>query len=972
MDAAYTLLYGISGSEDRVKRSSEDKVKRVSEDRVKQGSEDRVKRGSEDRIDDDVITMCVNHTSLDCLEVGVVSMLNMNVSEYDDITLFDDVTSFCSSFNSCISCLEEVCLELCATPLANESTTPLSSPSNQLSCLLEQEESSMPSLSISPTQTISPTSASSSLATQQSVSMTTPYMAISSSSLDFITSSSLILNMETFTTIVYRTLCPSPTIEATPLPKTSPLIEATPLPDACNVTEIEAVCIRTFDPSVTMATTMATTEPPTTDCTCPMGDFDCIICLKRQCSTPFCMAAYSDLCSCLSSRKKRALSQGNKNLHGNDNQREEGYPHDDHHHLTQGDPTIPHISHQLGKRSDDDDEDVFFVFDDNSSTPLSCRPVAITMTPITMTPITMTPVQCPVVIDLQSTIEVAETVCLPESTVFNPCDDLLGNQDFLRVAIWFVIFLSLAGNGLVFVVFVGYTLILRRTKQDLFIIHFMYFNLAMADMIMGVYLLIIAIVDASTVDNFFRTDISWRTGHGCGFAGFCAITSTVVSVYVLLVITLERTYTIVNVFSHKKLTKAKAALLMLVGWGIGLLVATLPLLGVSDYESVSICLPFNVEGPEDKAYVVSLLIATGLIFIIIAICYSIIFQQIFCNRNKIRPHQDDMKQFYGDVKIAIRIFILIFTNFICWFPIALVGIAAAAGYPLGGNGLAFARVAMVFVFPFNSCLNPILYSLTTKTFRDNLILLCNQCGLCKEEARRVKNSRVGVIPSYTSRGSETSGISQGRGTIIERLRSLSISSASSTSNLLGKGRRSSGISQEMDERRRNSALSSGSSEEILGRGSRRGSTLSGESGDENGGSMFSNPAYCSSSPTTGSNSAPSGSGITMGTMDVLRVKNKISISSLGALPEEEIEMPMDVVVGDLDVIKVNPTFCETEEEGGESYVTMEKGEGQEGEGQRDSGVLEGSEYGIVLVNYSSSSEDHNVPKPDSDIDSGSG
>ena len=72
-----------------------------------------------------------------------------------------------------------------------------------------------------------------------------------------------------------------------------------------------------------------------------------------------------------------------------------------------------------------------------------------------------------------------------------------------------------------------------------------YVNLASADLLIGIYLLTIASADIHTLDHFSKDDVEWRTGPGCGFAGFCAITSTMISVYTLVVISFERFFVLV-------------------------------------------------------------------------------------------------------------------------------------------------------------------------------------------------------------------------------------------------------------------------------------------------------------------------------------------------------------------------------------------------------------------------------------------
>jgi hypothetical protein len=305
------------------------------------------------------------------------------------------------------------------------------------------------------------------------------------------------------------------------------------------------------------------------------------------------------------------------------------------------------------------------------------------------------------------------TKCEPVPNDFNPCEDLLGDSKVLRAAIWFVIIFALLGNGSVLFVFVFYALIVRRTHIKFFPMHFLYANLAAADFLMSVYLLILASVDAQTKGNFSVHDIAWRLGAGCGFSGFCAITSTVVSVYTLVVITSERLYTITNVMHRRNITKTFVAVVMGCGWVFGILMGSLPLGGgVNSYQLVAICLPFDTSTPSALAYIVILLLLTGLSFVYISISYCIIFYQIILSptKRKLVRSGGHQTQWKADLRMSIRMFVLVVTNFVCWFPIALVSLTAAFGVPLQGINVATAKVFVVFVFPLNACVNPFLYT----------------------------------------------------------------------------------------------------------------------------------------------------------------------------------------------------------------------------------------------------------------------
>lgn len=77
-----------------------------------------------------------------------------------------------------------------------------------------------------------------------------------------------------------------------------------------------------------------------------------------------------------------------------------------------------------------------------------------------------------------------------------PCDDLFGWWS-LRCGVWFVFMLALLGNGAVF--FVSVT---SKSKMD--VPRFLICNLALADFFMGIYLGILAIMDASTLGKHVK------------------------------------------------------------------------------------------------------------------------------------------------------------------------------------------------------------------------------------------------------------------------------------------------------------------------------------------------------------------------------------------------------------------------------------------------------------------------------------
>ncbi|RWS12659.1 leucine-rich repeat-containing G-protein coupled receptor 5-like protein [Dinothrombium tinctorium] len=303
--------------------------------------------------------------------------------------------------------------------------------------------------------------------------------------------------------------------------------------------------------------------------------------------------------------------------------------------------------------------------------------------------------------------------CLPQPSPFMPCEDLF-DWWTLRCGVWVVFLLALLGNGVVVIV-----LLFGRSKLD--VPRFLVCNLAIADFFMGIYLGMLAVVDAATLGEFKVYAIAWQSSIGCQVAGFLGVLSSELSVYTLAVITMERNYAITHAMHlNKRLSLKHASYIMSIGWFFALLMAILPFLGVSDYRKFAVCLPFEIGDSLSMAFVISLLLINGLAFLILMACYL----RMYC---AIRGSQAWNS---NDSRIARRMALLVFTDFLCWAPIAFFSLTAVLGIELVSLGEA--KVFTVFILPLNSCANPFLYAIFTKQFKKDCVMLC----------KRIEESRV--------------------------------------------------------------------------------------------------------------------------------------------------------------------------------------------------------------------------------------
>ncbi|KAG0700873.1 Lutropin-choriogonadotropic hormone receptor [Chionoecetes opilio] len=355
--------------------------------------------------------------------------------------------------------------------------------------------------------------------------------------------------------------------------------------------------------------------------------------------------------------------------------------------------------------------------------------------------------------------------CEPGPDAFNPCEDIMGNLA-LRVAVWVVVVTAVVGNLAVMIVLISSKFkrsTLRNIEQKIAarnrssrpvptatyvpsckpfsrmtVSKFLMVNLALADLCMGLYLLIIAAMDLHTIGVYFNYAIDWQNGPGCKVAGFLTVFASELSIFTLTVITSERWYAITYaIHLNKRLKLSMAVKIMVGGWTYSIAMAILPLVGVSSYSKTSICLPMETGDGLSLAYLVSLLLVNGLAFFVITACYISMYFSI---------SRHDATTEHSDLTVAKRMALLVFTDFACWAPIAFFGLTAVAGLPL--INVTRAKILLVFFYPLNSCANPYLYAILTKQYRRDLFILLARYGFCTKRAMKYKGAYSSVNNTF--------------------------------------------------------------------------------------------------------------------------------------------------------------------------------------------------------------------------------
>ncbi|KAH9498143.1 hypothetical protein Btru_008372 [Bulinus truncatus] len=232
---------------------------------------------------------------------------------------------------------------------------------------------------------------------------------------------------------------------------------------------------------------------------------------------------------------------------------------------------------------------------------------------------------------------------------------------------------------------------------------------------MGVYLVIIAVVDVVYADVYVVYNESWRKSFLCNFSGFLSILSSETSTILIGLITLDRFISISYPFSARDTSTRLKWKGFISTWVIGFVLALVPAV-VPEwkiYSSNVLCLalPLSTEGfekpPGWELSMAVYVILNFILFICIALGQVGIFVNVMKTRNlsSMRHCSERRTQ---DMNMAKKLAFVAVSDFLCWFPIGIMGILSLIGQEFDKETYTWMAV---FALPVNSALNPMIYTI---------------------------------------------------------------------------------------------------------------------------------------------------------------------------------------------------------------------------------------------------------------------
>ena len=267
---------------------------------------------------------------------------------------------------------------------------------------------------------------------------------------------------------------------------------------------------------------------------------------------------------------------------------------------------------------------------------------------------------------------VAEDDCFPRKDEFSSCSDLM-RSEFLRAMIWIIGMFALIGN----ICSLVYRFMFERKHMKLGYGIFVT-NLAVSDFLMGVYLITIASADQYYRGNYIFHSDDWKESALCRFAGVTVVVSSEASVMIMCLITLDRILVTKFPFGQFRITPGKAGILVSIVWLVALIIAVLPLTVYSYFKGefysksgVCLALPLTRDRPPGWGYSITFFIIFNTItFMLIALGQYVIFREINASKKKVGSSRSKRA---NDLKVARNLLLVASTDFLCWFPVGVLG-----------------------------------------------------------------------------------------------------------------------------------------------------------------------------------------------------------------------------------------------------------------------------------------------------------
>ncbi|XP_059415506.1 sphingosine 1-phosphate receptor 2-like [Carassius carassius] len=317
---------------------------------------------------------------------------------------------------------------------------------------------------------------------------------------------------------------------------------------------------------------------------------------------------------------------------------------------------------------------------------------------------------------------------------------------------------SIAGLFICFLIIVQNLIVLmaiRKNKKFHMPMYYLLGNLTLSDLLAGFAYMLNIMLSGPNTPNL--TPLQWFVREG---GVFITLSASIVS---LLAIAIERYFTMRNTKPYPRAKRNRMFALIAASWALSLLLGALPIMGwncLHNLEWCSTVLPLYA-----KSYIFFCVFVFLSILLAIVLLYGRIFhfvksntQNPTCVQRKPYGHRSlKYMALLKTVTIVVGVFIL------CWMPLFVL-LLMDFMCPVKECPVLFKADYFLGMAMFNSLINPIIYTLTSRDIRRAILkLLCRRCLMTKDGHVRNIGIRISFTKTDVTRQGLETTISSGNG-----------------------------------------------------------------------------------------------------------------------------------------------------------------------------------------------------------------
>ena len=242
-------------------------------------------------------------------------------------------------------------------------------------------------------------------------------------------------------------------------------------------------------------------------------------------------------------------------------------------------------------------------------------------------------------------------------------------------------------------------------------------NMAIADLIMGLYVLCLAIVNISYMGRYASVSRLWRMSSLCKILAMLSSMASEVSLITLLLLTCFQFFTIQLVYGVVRRIKLYVTLSLLMIWSFTAVISLIPILDLQHFGGQFLaesgtCLLYQLSSSRKVAQEYSIAIWLGgnlLVLFLMASFQLGLGVKVYKSNSRVSGSRS-MKTMHTQTLFVV----LVVAAVLCWSPVLITLLLVNTGVNVKA---VVSEYLVILMLPLKSMVNPLLYTLRTMNFK---------------------------------------------------------------------------------------------------------------------------------------------------------------------------------------------------------------------------------------------------------------